>query len=99
MTLHPTESRDGKPRATIRLSHRIGLPDLAIGCHLVTQENGPDAVTRAAVERAIREYLDRAVSDVLDGAWDDDPDAMDTMRELAARLFPEFSPDDREGSS
>lgn len=72
-----TNSKDGQPRATIRVTHRIGLRELVIACILDLPHE--QELTKNDIHVAVHECLQRGGSELFDH-WADGIDDTDRMR-------------------
>ncbi len=72
-----TNSKDGQPRTTIRVTHRIGLRELVIACILNLPHE--QELTKRDIKQAIHECLQRTGSELFD-YWSENIDIADRER-------------------
>jgi hypothetical protein len=102
VTLKFTQSRDGRPRATLTIKTRVGLDDIvsAICYELARTECIEDVsevprITKAYVERTVKEVLHRVGHESY-GYWQDGVDRdfaeelEDTVQKAVLKLYPEL---------
>lgn len=89
-TMKATRSKDGKHRFTIRISHRVGVDDLATLIAYQLAEYGEKITTRRDALHAMRAYLKES------GEWncgsldDVSRDEYENAKSMAQTLFPEL---------
>lgn len=96
-----TNSKDGKPRATISVRHRVGRAELVLAAafdlYSVTDLIDTSGYTRKQVEDVLRKRLYNKGEEfvVFEEDADEEPEwirARNAAEELIARLYPELGP-------
>jgi hypothetical protein len=95
--MKPTNSKDGKKRVDMRITHRVGGEDFVSALCVLHQSDDADELpdlTRAQIEEKVREVLTKRPDDRYwwrDDLEDDDADTLlEWAEELVQRRFPEL---------